>query len=72
MVEMRNFLTSLAAVLLGNAVYFALMPYLPPAAQHRAYAIDLGLLIDFWLCVVFFGLLRLLDRRRGSQSPRLG
>lgn len=72
MVGMRNFLTSLAAVLLGNGVYFALMPYLPPAAQHRAYAIDLGLLIDFWLCVVFFGILRLLGRRRGSRSPDMG
>jgi hypothetical protein len=39
---MRNFLISLAAVLLGNAVYFGIMPYLPPAAQHRAYQFELG------------------------------
>jgi hypothetical protein len=65
--EMRNFLISLAAVLLGNAVYFGIMPYLPPAAQHRAYQFDLGLVIDFWLCLVFFGLLHLLARRRERQ-----
>jgi len=64
---MRNFLTSLAAVLLGNAVYFAAIPYLPPAARHHAYELDVGLLIDFWLCLVFFVLFRLLGHRRASR-----
>jgi hypothetical protein len=65
---MRNFLISLAAVLLGNAVYFGVMPYLPRAAQHRAYELDLGLVIDFWLCLVFFGLLHWFDRRRQQRD----
>lgn len=68
--EMRNFTISLAAVLLGNAVYFAVMPYLPAAAQHRAYEIDLGLVIDFWFCLVFFGLLHLFAGRRAGRQQR--
>lgn len=53
-----NFLQSLLAVLLGNAVYYVLMPSLPPAARHRLFQVDLGLVVDFWLCVVAFGLIR--------------
>lgn len=54
----ENFVQSLLAVLLGNAVYFVLMPSLPPAARHRLYQVDLGLVVDFWFCVVAFGLIR--------------
>jgi len=53
-----NFLQSLFAVLLGNAAYYLLMPSLPAAARHHLFAIDLGLLVDFWFCVVAFGLIR--------------
>ncbi|HMK30100.1 MAG TPA: hypothetical protein VK473_10480 [Terriglobales bacterium] len=53
-----NFLQSLLAVLLGNAVYYVLMPSLPPAARHRLFQVDLGLVVDFWFCVVAFGLIR--------------
>jgi hypothetical protein len=53
-----NFLQSLLAVLLGNAVYYVLMPSLPPAARHRLFQLDLGLVVDFWFCVVAFGLIR--------------
>ena len=53
-----NFLQSLLAVLLGNAAYFVLMPSLPPAARHKLFAIDLGLLVDFWFCLVAYGLIR--------------
>ena len=53
-----NFVQSLAAVVLGNTVYFLLMPSLPPAARHHLFQIDLGLVVDFWFCVVAFGLMK--------------
>jgi hypothetical protein len=53
-----NFLQSLAAVLTGNAVYLLLMPHLPPAARHTALRLDLGLVVDFWFCLVVFGLIK--------------
>jgi hypothetical protein len=66
-VASRNFIQSLIAVLAGNAVYFLLlMPYLPPAARHRRSQIDLGLVLDFWICLVMYGLLELIFRRKKS------
>ena len=53
-----NLLQSLLAVLLGNAAYYVLMPSLPLAARHRLFHVDLGLAVDFWFCVVAFGLIR--------------
>ena len=53
-----NFLQSLLAVLPGNAAYYILMPSLPVAARHRLFEVDLGLVVDFWFCVVAFGLIR--------------
>src|SRR6185437_8072857 len=71
----RNFLVSLVAVLLGNAIYFLAMPHLPVAAQHRSYNLfpDLGLVIDFWICLVIYGIILLLfrpgaQRRRSSEQ----
>jgi hypothetical protein len=55
--SMRQFWHSLAAVLLGNAAYFGMDRYLPPAGRHVPYKIDWGLAIDFWCCLVFYGLL---------------
>jgi hypothetical protein len=61
----RNFILSLIAVVAGNAVYFLLLvPVLPPAARHRTSQIDLGLVVDFWVCLVIYGLLALLVPRR--------
>ena len=53
-----NFLQALAAVVLGNLVYFSLTPSLPPAVRHRPFQLDLGTLLDFWFCVVAYGLIR--------------
>jgi hypothetical protein len=53
----RQFWHSLAAVLLGNAVYFGVYRWLPPGARHEPYKIDWGLAFDFWFCLVFWGLL---------------
>lgn len=53
-----NFVESLAAVLLGNAVYLLLSPYMPPLARHTVFKIDVGMLVDFWFCVVAFGVIK--------------
>jgi len=53
-----NFLEALLAIILGNLVYFALEPHLPPAARHHRFYTDLGTLVDFWFCVVAYGLIR--------------
>ncbi|HEY3929519.1 MAG TPA: hypothetical protein VGL89_14185 [Candidatus Koribacter sp.] len=60
---LRRWLKALAAVLLGNLVYFLLMPHLPPAARHHPERLDWGLLVDFWFCVAFFGLIDLAARK---------
>lgn len=72
--EMRfyNFQRSLAAILLGNLIYFALlMPILPPVARHGLYRIDLGLLIDFVICAALYMLFgRLLpEKKRVRENP---
>ena len=53
----KRFLRSLIAVLAGNAVYFAVVPLLPERAYHQVNRIDWGLLVDFWFCVLCYGLL---------------
>ena len=53
-----NFLQALLAIILGNVVYFALLPSMPPAARHRLFRLDLGTLVDFFCCVVAYGLIR--------------
>lgn len=61
-----NFVQSLVAVLLGNLLYFLLMPHLPPAARH-VHKYDLGVVVDFWICLVIFGLIKTLTKwGRGS------
>jgi hypothetical protein len=64
-----NFTHALAAILAGNAAYFLLMKYLPPRARHVPFQIDLGLVVDFWLCLVAFGLIKTVARRRGDATP---
>jgi len=60
-----NLAKSFVAVVSGNAIYFLLlMPVLPPAAQHRPKQIDLGLILDFWVCLVCYGVVELISRRR--------
>ena len=53
--DWRNFTHSLFAVVVGNAVYFAILtPILPPVARHGWRRIDLGLLIDFCVCAAIY------------------
>ncbi len=54
-----RWLKYLVAVLLGNALYFSLSRYLPPAARQAANGFNLGTLVDLWFCVAVYGLLEL-------------
>jgi hypothetical protein len=65
-----NFLQSLAAVVAGNVVYFLVMPYLPPAAQHNPAKLDLGVIVDFWFCLVFLGIIKTLWKPRKSSGEQ--
>jgi hypothetical protein len=59
-----NTLQALLAIILGNLVYFLLIPSLPPAARHRPFHLDLGIVLDFWFCLVAYGLIRTARRWR--------
>jgi hypothetical protein len=52
-----NLLQALSAIILGNVAYFLLARSLP-LPRHRPFQLDAGLLIDFWFCVVAYGLIR--------------
>lgn len=55
---MVNFVQAFLAVVLGNVAYFAIASSLPPAARHHPFRMDLGMLVDFWFCLVAYGLIR--------------
>ena len=61
--SLRRWLEYLAAILIGSAVYFlSLSPYLPPGLRHRTHRIDLGMAVNFVVCVAVYGLIRLGER----------
>jgi hypothetical protein len=56
----RRWLEYLAAILIGNAIYyFSLFPHLPDSLRHRGYRTDWGTLLDFAVCAAVYGLIRL-------------
>lgn len=59
-----NLLQALLAIILGNVVYFLLVPSLPQVARHRPLHLDLGMVLDFWFCLVVYGLIRTARRWR--------
>ena len=69
--SVANFVHALAAVLVGNAAYFLLVRYLPARAHHAPFQIDLGMVVDFWICLVVLGLIKTITRtKRDSKSPK--
>lgn len=64
-----RWLRYLAIILIGNALYFAAMPHLPAAARHQRFKLDLGTLVDFWFCLLVFGVFELgaFLRNRGKR-----
>jgi hypothetical protein len=65
-----NFFQSLTAVVAGNVIYFLLMPHLPPAARHVPPRFDLGVVVDFWFCLVVLGLVKTFTRRGRRSRER--
>jgi hypothetical protein len=62
---LRRLLKQLAAIVVGNLLYFfVLMPHLPLAGRHHPFRIDIGLLVDAWVCLVLYGIIEWLDRKR--------
>ena len=60
-----NLLQAFVAIVLGNVVYFfVVLPLLPPVARHQPFHIDLGMAVDFWICLVAYGLIRTARRWR--------
>ncbi|MGH9671064.1 MAG: hypothetical protein ACRD3A_13245 [Terriglobales bacterium] len=65
----HGLIRSAVAVLMGNFIYFRLLsPFLPPAARYTPFRLDLGLLLDAWVCLVLYGLLELLWRARRGRN----
>ena len=56
----RSHWQSLIAVLAGNVIYVSVERFLPSRAQHQLYRVDWGLAVDFCICLVCYGLLRLI------------
>ena len=59
-----NFLEALFAIILGNVAYFSLLPWMPAIARHHRFQVDLGTFVDFWFCLVVYGLIRTVRRWR--------
>lgn len=55
----RRWAEYLVAVLGGNIIYLAIEPQLPTPLRHRMFQVDLGLALDFVICVVLYGFIRL-------------
>jgi hypothetical protein len=56
----HRLLRQFIAVVAGNLIYLAIQSHLPPRGQHQLYKIDWGLAIDFWICLVCYGLLKMI------------
>ena len=59
-IGVRRWIEYLVAILLGNLIYYkSLTPYLPGWLQHREFRPDGGMAMDFLVCVVVYGLIRI-------------
>jgi hypothetical protein len=61
---LRRLLKQFVAVVAGSLLYFfVLMPHLPMAGRHQPFRIDIGLLVDAWVCLVLYGAIEWADRK---------
>jgi hypothetical protein len=58
-VDGKRLLRYLVIILLGNGLYYSLYPHLPPGARHQPFQIDWGIAVDFWFCLMVYGVLEL-------------
>ncbi|MGE5111754.1 MAG: hypothetical protein ACM3JB_12910 [Acidobacteriaceae bacterium] len=66
-----NFWKSLVAVITGNLLYaYVLSPRMPLPARHRPFKLDLGLVVDVWVCLVIYGIIELLLRFRRKTARK--
>jgi hypothetical protein len=56
----RSLLQPLIAVLAGNVIYWSVERFLPSRGQHQLYQVDWGMAVDFCICLVCYGLVRLI------------
>jgi hypothetical protein len=67
---MNVWIRALIAVVVGNALWFVvLQPQMPPALRHRPLSYDLGLLLDFILCLTLYVLLGRIRSRKDTPPP---
>lgn len=60
-IGLRRWLEYLAAILIGNVIYFlSLSAHLPVDLRHQNYKVDMAL--DFVICAAVYGLIRLGER----------
>lgn len=65
---MRQWVRMFIAILAGNVLYFTLQHDLPLRGRHRPFHLDLGVLIDLWVCTVLYVLLGYLPWFRRSRT----
>jgi hypothetical protein len=53
-----TWLKMLLAILLGNLIYFVLLPHVPDELRHDVFRLDLGLFLDMGLCALIYLLIR--------------
>ena len=67
---LRRLLKQLISVVVGSLLYFfVLTPHLPPAGRHQPFRIDIGLLVDVWVCLVLYGAIEWVDRKWRRKGP---
>ncbi len=67
---LRRLLKQLAAVVVGSLLYFfVLMPHLPLAGRHHPFRIDVGLLVDAWVCLVLYGAIEWVNHKWRHKGP---
>jgi hypothetical protein len=50
-------------------VYFLLARYLPLGVRHQAFRIDLGMVVDFLICLMALGMIKALAGRKSDSTP---
>jgi len=65
----RRWVEYLVAILAGNAIYFAVVLPAMPGLSHEPFRLDLGLLVDFAMCVLVYVAIRLGSRHAKNRLP---
>jgi hypothetical protein len=60
--DRRSFAKTFISVVGGNAIYFSVQKHLPFALRHKPFYLDWGIVTDFWICLVLWGLIDLLQK----------